>query len=196
MNEYLENILPAPFTILGKRLEPFSIGRAILLRRFECFPVADLERLITAVVICSRPCADVLPTLADPWLSVKLNIWGFRLGKFDVVEKILFFNQYLKAYSACPTAFPKDSFEDDSAPGSPFLQHMRVVLLSRVGWTTLDIEERPLSQAYWDYYTYWEVEDRVRLVEDGENFEQSMARDAAEQHEERLRLANEMLRRN
>lgn len=188
-NEFLENILPAPFTVLGKRLKPFSIGRAILLQRFDCYPVTDFEKLITAVVICSRPCKEVLDALADPWLSVKLRLWSFRLGKFDPMAKIVFFNQYLRAYSSCPDTFSVDSFEEDSIPGAPFLQHMRVVLRSEIGWTQEEIDEAPLSQAYWDYFTYWELKDRVRIVDMEHDFERSLVESANEKHEERLRKA-------
>jgi hypothetical protein len=188
VNEYLENILPAPFTVLGKRLKPYSITRAILLHRFHCLPVADFEKLITAVVICSRPVANVLPTLADPRLNQKIKAWGKRLGKFDPLEKMLLFQKYIEAYSKRPNVFSEDSFLDGCGPGAPHLQHLRVTLLSRCNWTIHDVDEQPLSQAYWDYDTYWEIEDRVQIVDELEqDFERAMVATATEQHEERLR---------
>jgi hypothetical protein len=188
-NEFLENILPAPFTVLGKKLRPFSIGRAILLQRFDCYPVTDFEKLITAVVICSRPCKDVLATLEDKWLPIKIRLWAFRLGRFDPMAKIVFFNQYLRAYSSCPNVFSEDSFNDDCVPGAPFLQHMRVLLRAEVGWTQEEINEEPLSQAYWDYFTYWEMKDKVRIIQEEEDWVRAMVDDANAKHEERLQKA-------
>lgn len=194
MSEQLvSDIYPEPTTILGKRLEPLSLGHVFLLQRFGCYPVQEYSALITAVLVCSRPCAEVLPTLADRWLPWKLRIWGKRLGKFNPFEKIIAFNNYLEAHSRRPELMPFDGFDATGLPGAPFFQHLRVTLLARCGWTKEMIESEPLSQAFWDYYTYWEIEDRVRIAT-AQSLEAQLdfQTDADAKHEERLARAKAM----
>lgn len=194
MSEQLvSDIYPEPTTVLGKRLVTLSLGHVFLLQRFGCYPVQSYSGLITAVLICSRPCREVLPTLADRFLPFKLWLWGRRVGGFNPYEKILLFNQYLEVHSRRPELMPFDSFEETGMPGAPFLQHLRVCLLSRCGWTREMIDEEPLSQAFWDYYTYWEIEDRVRIATaQSVEAQIDLQRDADAKHEERLKKAAEM----
>ena len=194
--ELVSDLYPEPRTILGKRLEALSLGHVFLLQRFGCYPVQSYSGLITAVLVCSRPCRDVLPTLADKWLPLKLWVWGKRAGKFNPYEKILAFNEYLEEYSRRPELLPFDSFEPTGLPGSPFLQHLRVALLSRCGWTLEMIDSEPLSQAFWDYYTYWEIEDRVRIAtKESLEAQLDFKQEASDKHEERLKQAAEIERK-
>ena len=188
--EFVSDIYPAPTTILGKRLEPLSLGHVFLLQRFGCYPVRNYQALITGVIVCSRACREVLPALADRWLPLKLWVWGRRVGRFDPYAKMVAFNEYLEAHSRRPEFMPFDSFEETGLPGAPFLQHLRVCLLSRCGWTRAMVEEESLSQAFWDYYTYWEIADKVRIAS-GQSMEEELElrKEANERHEERLAAA-------
>ena len=195
MSEQLvSDIYPEPTTLLGKRLVPLSLGHVFLLQRFGCYPAQGYSGLITGVIVCSRPVREVLPTLEDKWLGLKLWVWGRRLGKFNPFEKVLAFNAYLEAHSRRPELMPFDSFEETGLPGAPFLQHLRVCLLARCGWTREMIDEEPLSQAFWDYYTYWEIEDRVRIaIPDSQEAQVDYLKEADAKHAERLAKANALV---
>lgn len=162
--DYLEQICPPPFRILGLRLLPLSIGRAILLQRHGCDPVIDFAGLVTAVLICSRECVDLEPTLSDPWLPVKLRLWRIRCGRFDASEKLELFHSYIRAHNTGPKIYQEDT--PGTLPGAPWLQHLRVHLMSKCGWSHHDVQELPYSQALWDYYTFWENEGQAEILGD------------------------------
>src|SRR5437660_1560903 len=71
--------LPAPTTVLGLRLRPFSLGHLLWLTR-ECVIESLANDLPAAVLICSQTwkelransCNSCLP---DPLLSLKMWLW-------------------------------------------------------------------------------------------------------------------------
>lgn len=188
--DYLADVIPAPFTVLGKRLRPLSITRLLYLHRFGCFPIEGLAELLTAVIVCSRPCKEILPTLNDRWLGLKLKLWAWRLGKFSLVEKVDLFRGYIEAHTRRPPVWCPDSFDDGQLPGAEFLQHLKVTLKSECGWSQEEIDEEPASKAYWDYYTFWEIKDRVRIQEIETSTEMELKAEANRRHEEILAKAN------
>lgn len=192
---YLTAVWPEPFTILGKRLLPLSIGRLLLLQRYECYPPKSPSGLILAVIICSRPCDQVEAAITDRWLRVKSWLWRLRLGKIDWEARLQLFSDYVIAHSRRPSLY--ESRGHDVLPGAPWLQHLQVCLRARVGWTKQEVAEACYSQALWDYYTQWEVEQRV-LIQPEEAKEgaalseaqvKAMVADADARHEERLAKA-------
>ena len=188
MNEkFLASIFPDSFVILGKRLQKFSLIHALYLHRLGCDPVDTYSKLITAVLVCSQPASEVQRTLDDKWLRLKLWVWGWRLGKFDVDEKIKAFNDYIEHHSQGPEVFEED--EHGGVAGAPWLQHVRVTLLSR-GWKKEDIATESYGLCLWDYYTYWENEGRAALRSPEVD---AMRAWGDANHEEILRQANAML---
>lgn len=193
---YLTASSPEPFTILGKRLLPLSIGRLLLLNRYDCYPPASPSDLITAVIICSRACDKAEPALNDPFLEAKCWLWKKRLGKIDWDSALEFFGQYILANSRRPGLY--EASGHDVLPGAPWLQHLRVLLRARCGWSVKEIAEESYSQALWDYYTYWEIENRVLIQPDeGQTGSALSAKEVAElsadadaNHAERIAKAN------
>lgn len=161
MNDFAAAYAPDTFTVLGKRLEDFSIGHALWLQRLGCDPVDSYDKLITAVLVCSRPPDDIRATLDDRWLRLKVWVWGRRLGEFDIEEKIQLFRDYVAANSLGPEVFAED--EGGSIPGAPWLQHVRTTLISK-GWPVDYVERASYGLVLWDYYTHWENEGRAEIV--------------------------------
>jgi len=177
--DYLKAAFPDPFTVLGKRLHPFSLGHALLLRRFECDPVETLDQLIRAVIICSRPAARVLEAFDDPRLNWKLKWWSFRLRRLDrkrskrsaehrsaptIKDRIALFHEYIACHTGNgPRVLESEEFGTGGPSGAPFLQHLRTTLISRLHYSPAEAMDAPYSLALWDYYTYWENEGRADI---------------------------------
>jgi hypothetical protein len=186
VNARHESVLPPEtFTVLGKRLEDFSISHALWLQRLGCVPVDSFSTLITAVLVCSRPVEDIRATLGDRWLNLKVWWWGKRLGKFDIKEKIDLFNAYVDAHSKGPDIFTEEEM-GGGIPGAPWLQHLRVSLITR-GFRHDYVDRVRYGQALWDYYTMWENEGKASIL--GDEVE-TIKEWADANHEEILRQAN------
>lgn len=162
MNErFLASIAPETFTILGKRLQKFSLSHKFYLQRLGCEPVDTFSKLITAVLVCASPVGKIQETLDDPWLRLKLWWWGKRLGKFDVFAKIKLFNDYIEHHSQGPELF--DEVDNGVIAGAPFEQHVRTTLLSR-GWPVDYVATETWGLMLWDFYGYWENEGRASIM--------------------------------
>jgi hypothetical protein len=190
MNErFLASILPPTFTILGKRLQKFSLTHAVWLQRLECDPVEDVAQLLTAVLVCSRPAGDIQGTLDDRRLPLKMRVWATQVRAFNIIHKVQEFHGYVRAHAQGPEVFEEE--EGGAIPGAPFLQHVRATLLSR-GWSEEYVGAESLGLVLWDYYTYGENEGKVSIrckeVEDLKAWGDG-------QHEEILREANEIERK-
>lgn len=172
--KYLQQVIPDPFTILGLELRPLSIGRLLLLHRFgvlaDGHQPKDFQDLVLGVLICSRPVAEVSAFLRARRLPVAMWLWRKRVGKSPARMAQAF--GLFKRYSKRPQiGVNTHDNGPDGVPGAPWLQHLRVELLSKCHWTIADIEERPYGEAVWDYYTYWEnlgkldIDEGERLAE-------------------------------
>jgi hypothetical protein len=71
--------LPNPYTILGVKLEPYSLGHYLIMQRFDCAFVSDdtnrcggIEDLLLGIAICSRTYDDFLAFIRD---DAKFDAW-------------------------------------------------------------------------------------------------------------------------
>ena len=165
MVNYLNTAVPEPMAILGQRLHPLTIGHLLLLDRFGCAPVDSSDALITAVLICSRPVDDVVPTLEDRWLPFKLRILRWRLGGIDWSSKIKLWEQWLQEQTAAPTVIRKGDGGDLKHSATPFLQHLKVTLQSKLNYSPAEAFAAPFSQALWDYYVFHELEGTMEIAD-------------------------------
>ena len=165
MDEYLQAAVPESTVLLGLELKQISIGHMLLLERFECLPVRDEESLVMAVLICSQDQDKVLETFADPWIRMKVRIWRWRLGKIDWIEKILLWEEYFEAGTKAPLVVSTDDKSGSKDSHTPFLQHLRTVLISKCNYTIREAMSTSLSQCLWDYYSWAETEGSVNIVD-------------------------------
>ena len=89
--DYHAAALPEPFTILGQRLTPFSLGHLLLLRRFDnafVIPggVPTIDDLAFAVFVCSQTFEEATEAIAEPDVHKRIEEWGRNLGHFDLDE--------------------------------------------------------------------------------------------------------------
>jgi hypothetical protein len=165
--DYFTAIMPEPFQILGLRLRPFSLAHYQLLRRFGCAFVSETEAaattpdLIFGVLACSMVPSEFLAwTITDDYES-EVRIWGEKIGVVDVNAKAKLFKDYIEAHSVIPKYWEERS---GGSSGAHWSQCVEVMLRSKLGWTTQDLETKPLSQAFADYFKHAENEGAVKLM--------------------------------
>lgn len=78
--------IPEPYTILGLRLRPLSLGRYRLLQRFNVAFVADgpaqaeVVDLLLGVLICSMRCEEFLEFIGSPNAKKEIARWSKSLS--------------------------------------------------------------------------------------------------------------------
>ena len=183
--------------ILGITLKPLSLGHVCWLDWLGVYPALTPEQIVTAALICSRECEDIEETLCDPWLEWKLRFWYFRysgFSKIDWIEEGATFARYYeestnRAPSIQSTRDKKDSKPDHS--GTPFIQHLKATLQSRLNYTPAEAMNAPYLQAIWDYYSFHEAEGNIVVVD--RKWRKEMADTASASHEENIREAVDIL---
>lgn len=182
---FYESAIPEPFTILGLRLRPLSLGHLILLNRAESAFVTGqgavgLDDLAFAVLICSRTYEDGIAALDDPDLPIELWRWGRRLTgqagwlgwlpwrykPIDLKEKVGLFSSYMAEGLKCP------GYYADQAKATPIdapsYQVVKAVLLSKLNLTESEILNRPWRLCLWDFLTIRAVEGQLNFVDNDE----------------------------
>lgn len=191
--DHLSSILPEQFTVLGQRLEPFTLGHAMLLDRLECNPIRTPVDLITAVIVCASPWAAFEPTLRDNWFQIKMRVWSWRLRcrwKKDPVafqKSAKLFRDYLADAINGPDILQEPSRKGGKL-GAPWLHHLKVALQSKLGYTRNQALDLPVNEALWDYFTFAEIEGSGQLVTDQDR---NMQQTANNNHDRLQQLARE-----
>jgi len=181
--KFLNAIAPEPYTVLGLRLKPFSLGHAILLQRHGCDPVRDYESLITGVTICAHTW-DEFHTLADDkWLPWRMRIWAWRVGNFNIVAKIKMFNEYVADAMESPEVFESND-KPSNRLGAPFFSVLKTTLCAKLGYTRDEALNLPFGEALFDYFSFWEIEGGCELVGDHDLEMREMAESMADDLDE------------
>jgi len=194
---YYEAALPEPFTILGLRLRPLSMGHLIILNRIGSPFVCDTEKLTglgdlaVACLICSKTYQEGAALLSDTDLPVALYRWGRRLTKphwwskrreIDLQEKFSLFADYIKS----ATEIPEHYWTQDggSSVEAPMAQTVKVQLLMKTSLTESELLDRPWRLCLWDMLTIRAMEGQLRFI-DGIEEAQAQANAFAEAMKER-----------
>ena len=185
MEKFLAIAVPEPTVLLGRELRPLSLGHLLYLERFGCLPVNDPDKLVMASLICSLKFEDILPTLQDRWLTWKIRWWHFRLGEPDWQAKYDLWNEYFLLHTRAPSVISKSETRDESHSGTPFYQHLKVTLQSRLNYTPSEALNCPFGVALFDYYSLHEIDGNVDVCD--EKYRREMREQADQQHEELVR---------
>lgn len=174
---------PEPTRILGVDLRPYSLGHIILLSRlgssFVLGGEPTLDDLAVTVFFCSLSYEEgrsVLCTgkvdVQTRWGIRRLSLddamarWHRRIGEFDFSEKVKEVEAYMKAGSRHPMVSSKHGYNPDTlACDCPFVQEVKVVLMSRMHFKEAEILDRPWSKCLWDYYTLLMIDGDLRIVD-------------------------------
>lgn len=171
-NEFLEAILPEPRVLLHQRLEPYSVGHELILRRLrspflceEPYDRATLQaKLFTAVYICCRDFDGALATLRAPErMESDFKRWRKLCGRFDPEPIVLAFLEYLKSGRAGPKFAQVAGRPGGAKPGAPFLLLLLQVLMGRLGFSRTEALNCPFGLARWHYLAFHEGRGGVQL---------------------------------
>lgn len=180
---FYEAVIPDPFTVLGVRLRPLSLGHLLILRKigsafFDPDAKPNLGELGVAVTICSKTYEDGLAFLDDPQAMEKLTRWGKRItnqtgakGWFrrlykpvNVIEAFEFFSKYLDEGLKSPSyTYEADKSKEINITNE---QLVKVILLKNTNLTESEILNRPWSMCVWDMLTIRAIEGQIQFFDD------------------------------
>jgi len=168
---YRRLTIPARATVLGWRLVPFTVGHAVLFDRLGVDEIQEWQDIVVAAKLCSMPADKAERWASSPWrrrMTWALVRWTklhLVIRPQEVAKAIKVFGQYLEEWTKAPRH--ESCHKADSKPcGSPPAQALRVVLMSRLGYSSAEVDRLPYARAVWDYLSYMESEGHVRIAED------------------------------
>lgn len=166
---YRRLTLPTRFRVLGLRLVPFTVGHARLLDRLELDEINDGAGCLLAAKLCSMPADQAEAWVTSRFLGLRMILlawprWRMMRSAAEVNEGVRVFGQYLEESTKVPSFV--GTGESGSPLGTPFAQHLRSVLLSRLGYTPEQVDRTPYLQAMWDYIAHMESEGRIEIPKD------------------------------
>lgn len=172
---------PAPVSVMGLLLKPYSLGHELLLTRTEnrlalgphlapSDPPAPSEAtyhdLSSAVWICCQSWKENQRASFDPLIRLKLWIWRKRCRKLNFERELLGFLQYRAAGSL---EFPlSDTTKPGTGrppriPGAPFLIRLHQFKVTRYNLDQAEAWDYPLGLAKCEWATYWEQEQGLEI---------------------------------
>lgn len=153
------------FRILGLDLLPLTLGHVQVMTSIDCLGARDPAELCLALLVCSRPWREAMPFLQSPDFDAQAKAWGEALGEWDFEEKRADFNDYLRANMEVPKVVVLSRDGGSSAPPSPIPGHqtLRVLLLSRLGYSSETVNDTLYLQAVWDALTLRAMEGSVTV---------------------------------
>jgi len=190
--DHVAAILPEPFTVLGQKLKPLTLGHCFWLERLDCNPVKNILDLVSAVVVCCDDWQNFEPATQKLLFKIKMRVWQWRLSRLwkkndnAFKHSVKVFGDYISENTKAPELF--DGKNKNNSIGAPWLYHLKVALQSKLGYSRSEVLSLPMVEALWDYYTFGEMEGGIDLVGD---HDREMAKIAKENHHRLQNLAKE-----
>lgn len=161
MDEYTKSLYPESYTILGREINNgLTLGHILILQRLEAFPVETNEDLFAAVLVCSSTDYTLDQLLNDKWLQWKIRIWRWQLGEPDWVAAHTLWAEFINEHMRMPL-FKKLVDGEGEASATPFLQSMKVTLMSKLNMSLHDCLRTQFNEAIWLYLGFWELEGAI-----------------------------------
>ncbi len=165
--EYLSACIPEPFTVLGMKLRPLSIGHILLMQWQGLSYVSErpepptMDDLISGCLICSMGFREYKEFLERQDLREELTRLG-RVFSFDELpEKYALFRAYLDQGTESPEVEIPDSIASGVLLGTPWLQSLRICLMSKLHVSNEETFDYPYRMALWDCFSVRESEGRL-----------------------------------
>lgn len=197
---YLQAAVPKPFTILGKRMHPFCLGHDLLFQRFNVgfspsVPAQPTyEDLIFSTLICSREATEAMRIFESRYSLLKIKLWGWRAGAFDVVGKLQLFQEFINDHAQIPDIIVIERNNGDfTDTGTPTIQAVKVSLMANLGMSESEALNTPYSLAFWNHYAWAEARGAIQIVDDKERERQAEAKAHLAKIEEMRRKVQERM---
>jgi hypothetical protein len=167
---YLRLTLPEPTVILGQELLPLSLGHLLFLERLNLLPATEPDQIVLAILVCTRTTNDIIPTIQDNWLGTKIRFWLWRFSPFRAIDwgkQSEALGKYVSEGTQTPSTISLHEKGDNNLAnsGTPFLQHIKATLQSKLNYSPAEATDCPYVQAMWDYYSYHETEGNVMVCD-------------------------------
>jgi hypothetical protein len=163
--EYLKSVIQQPYRILGLTLHPLSLGHIVLM---EFLGVDDqkltAEMLINGCLVCSMRFREFIDFMSAPDRDKRLRKMGRQFRFEDVNEKALIFKEYLRDGLETPETEMPNSMMSEMTIGSPWIQIIRVRLMSKLGISSEAVWDYPYRLALWDCFSMAESEGRLSIL--------------------------------
>jgi len=173
-------VMPAP-TVLGLRMEAFTVGHAILLHRmgspFIVGGHADAHSLVEAVIVCSQSAIESVKTMGSRLGWFPLWLMRSRVKKANLLAECEKLKSWIEAQSDCPEILQKPGSKLKS-PTMPWPERILVGLVS-IGFDESTVINMPVVDAERFYLTNAELRGDVELWSDKQ---EALWRYAQEQH--------------
>ena len=167
-SDFLEALIPGHHRVAGRDLRPFSLGHAMILRRFDSPFLAGKRPgsgdLAFALDICSRTFADGVAALHDRRSKRRWRWLGYRC-MINREAKMLQFIAYLNAGMRYPKCWENSS---GSPKKTPMLQITRIINMGNLGKTESQTMDSPYHLAMWDAVTWLELTDKVDPMDEAD----------------------------
>lgn len=183
MDEYIKSLYPESYTILGVELNHgLTLGQLLILQRLEAFPAESNDDLFMCVMVCSSDDYTLDSLLNDKWLPLKIRIWRWQLGEPDWLSAHTLWNEFLAEHMHVPL-FKKLVDGESERSATPFLQSLKITLMSKLNMSLDDVLRTQFNEAVWLYLGYWEQEgalviqdrdERKRLKELADKYQQEL----------------------
>ncbi|MHC1762923.1 MAG: hypothetical protein AB9869_01270 [Verrucomicrobiia bacterium] len=173
-------MFPDPVRILGRTLQPYCLGHALLLHRVSSpyvqSDVKDAEAgvgdLLLALYICSRPWQEASEGIRSPWVRLRLKFWGWQVRRRDLGMAVAVAEGQLLAYMSQawsgPSLWEKQTSGEQRQAKAPPLASIKVILMTSFGCSEEEALSRPIRLALWDCVVWAESQGTAELVSDEE----------------------------
>lgn len=155
-------------TVLGLRMDAFTVGHAILLHRMRSpFIVGghvDAKSLIEAAVICSQSAEESVKTMASAFRWIPLWLMRSRVKKANLLVECEKLKSWIEAQSDCPEILQKPGSKLKS-PTMPWPERILVGLVG-IGFSEASVMQMPVLDAERFYLTNAELRGDVELWSD------------------------------
>jgi hypothetical protein len=144
---YQVGVGPCP-VVLGLRLQPLTVGHALLLHRLNSPFVSggpvDLPALMEAVLVCSLPVEGALDALGSRWRNLVTKRWLRKIRKLDINRDRDVFNEWLSGQFGRVECWAKS---DGRAPVMPGVERLLASLCGDLGQSVDRALDLPLLAA-------------------------------------------------
>lgn len=147
--------------VAGRTLQPLTLGHVVALDRLGVLTPKTREEFALALLIVMKPWREWLSTLNSSTFTTRFE-WAKLLAKPVAMQE-------LQGFLASNLALPKIAMKsqkaaDGSLSGTPYLQHVRSILICRCNYDPKTVWDALYLQAMWDYFSYFEIEGVVLIV--------------------------------
>jgi len=159
---------PATPTVLGLRMEPFTVGHAILLHRLDSPFVIGGEitssSLVEAVLVCSQSAVESVKTMASPFRWLPLRLMRSRVQRSNLVQECEAMKSWIESQTDCPEVLQKPGCRA-KRPTMPWPERLLVGLVD-IGFSESTVIQMRVADAERLYLTRAEMNGDVELWSD------------------------------